>query len=154
MSAAPPDLGTLSRVVSDATAARVAERLLAAGFDDVRGPQRGVVEGMVAGDATVTQLAVRLGVSAQAVSKTVTELERSGYVRRGHHERDQRTRPLQFTPRGDELVDALRRARESVGRELGRWLGTRDTAELARLLEHAAEHLVGVQADSRMGIRL
>lgn len=150
----PPDLGSLSRVVADAIAVRVAERLLAAGFDDVRDPHRGVVEGLVAGDATVTQLAVRLGVSAQAVSKTVTELERSGYVRRGQHARDQRARPLRLTPRGDELADALRRAREAVGRELSRWLGTRDTAELVRLLEHAAEHLVGAQADSRIGIRL
>ncbi len=87
MPTAPPDLGTLSRVVADAIAARVAERLVAAGFDDVRDPQRGVVEGLVAGDATVTQLAARLGVSAQAVSKTVTELERSGYVRRGQPRR-------------------------------------------------------------------
>jgi DNA-binding MarR family transcriptional regulator len=154
MPAAALDLGSLSRLVADALAARVAARLQAAGFDDVREPQRAVVEGLVAGDVTVTHLAARLGVSAQAVSKTVTDLERAGYVQRGHHADDQRARPLAFTARGEELVEALRRARETVGRELSRWLGTRDTAELGRLLEHAAEHLVDAQADSRIGIRL
>jgi DNA-binding MarR family transcriptional regulator len=140
------DIGLLTLAVGGGITARMREQLAAAGFDDVRDAHGYVVQGLLAGDTTVTALAARLGVSAQAVSKSVTELERAGYVRRGHDPDDGRARPLQLTGRGQELVDASRRARQSVARDLARWLGTRDQAELVRLLQHAAEHYGGLDA--------
>ena len=122
------------------------EQLAAAGFDDVRDSHGYVVQGLLAGDTTVTALAARLGVSAQAVSKSVTELERAGTcavvttpttagrVRCG-------------SPRvGTHWWTRRARARQAVARDLGKWLGTRDQAELVRLLQHAAEHFGGLEA--------
>jgi DNA-binding MarR family transcriptional regulator len=138
------DIGLLTLAVASGVTARIRERLEAAGFDDVRDSHGYVVQGLLAGDTTVTALATRLGVSAQAVSKSVTELERAGYVRRGHDPDDGRSRPLQLTAHGEALVDTSRRARQAVARDLERWLGTRDQAELVRLLRHAAEHYGGL----------
>ena len=104
------------------------------------------MQGLLAGDTTVTALATRLGISAQAVSKSVAELVGAGYLVRGHDSDDRRARPLQLTARGDALIDASRRARQSVARDLGRWLGTRDHGELVRLLRHTVEHLEGLDA--------
>jgi len=140
------DIGLLTLAVAGGITARMREQLEEAGFDDVRDSHGYVVQGLLAGDTTVTALAVRLGVSAQAVSKSVTELERAGYVRRGHDPDDGRARPLELTTRGDTLVQASRRARQSVARDLSRWLGTRDQEELVRLLQHAAEHYGGLDA--------
>ena len=78
------DVGLLTLAVAGGITAAMRERLAASGFDDVRDSHGYVVQGLLAGDTTVTALAARLGVSVQAVSKSVTELERAGYVRRGH----------------------------------------------------------------------
>jgi DNA-binding MarR family transcriptional regulator len=140
------DIGLLSLALAGGLTGRMREQLTAAGFDDVRDSHGYVVQGLLAGDTTVTALAARLGVSAQAVSKSVTELERAGYLRRGRDAEDRRARPLRLTARGEALVDASRRARQAVARDLARWLGTRDEAELIRLLQHAAEHYGGLDA--------
>jgi DNA-binding MarR family transcriptional regulator len=140
------DIGLLALAVASGITASMREQMAAAGFDDVRDAHGYVIQGLLAGDTTVTALAARLGVSAQAVSKSVSELERAGYVRRGHDPDDGRARPLELTSRGDALVDASRRARRAVARDLARRLGTRDQAELVRLLQRAAEHYGALEA--------
>ena len=112
------DLGLLSLVVATGVTERISGRLADAGFDDVRDSHGYVVQGLLAGDTTVTQLGTRLGISAQAVSKTVRELERAGYVARGTDATDRRARPLRLTARGEQLVDASRRARLAVAAKL------------------------------------
>jgi DNA-binding MarR family transcriptional regulator len=140
------DVGLLSLALASGMTTRMREQLAEAGFDDVRESHGYVVQGLLAGDTTVTALAARLGVSAQAVSKSVTELEHAGYVRRDRDPDDGRSRPLTLTARGEELVDASRRARRAVARDLARGLGTRDQSELVRLLQHAAERFGGLDA--------
>ena len=102
----------------------------------------------MAGDTTVTQLASPpRGERAGRAPKTVAELERAGYARRGA------STPVtagpgrsRSRPRGDALVDASTPgAPGSRSRDLERWLGTRDTAELVRLLQHAAERYGGLE---------
>lgn len=138
------DIGLLALAVAGGVTERIRGRMAADGFGDVRESFGYVVQGLLAGDTTVSALADRLGISAQAVSKTVGELVRAGYVARGTDPEDRRARPLRLTPRGEAMVDASRRARSTVGRQLGRWLGTRDEAELVRILQHAAEHFGGL----------
>lgn len=140
------DVGLLSLALAGGMSARMRDHLEADGFDDVRDSHGYVIQGLLASDTTVTALAARLGVSAQAVSKSVTELERAGYLRRDRDPDDRRARPLRLTARGEELVDASRRARQAVARDLARWLGTCDQAELVRLLRHATEHFGGIEA--------
>jgi DNA-binding MarR family transcriptional regulator len=139
------DIGLLALAVGAGVTEQMRAHLADAGFDDVRDSHGYVVQGLLGGDTTVTALATRLGVSAQAVSKTVNELVGAGYVRRGTDPNDGRARPLRLTARGERLVDESRRARQVVARDLARWLGTRDQAELVRLLQHAAEHFGGLE---------
>src|SRR5688500_16565965 len=86
------DVGLLCQVIASATSERVLHQLAEAGFDDVRVSHGYIFQGLLAGDSTVTQLAQRLGVTAQAVSKAVTELEALGYLERQRDERDGRAR--------------------------------------------------------------
>jgi DNA-binding MarR family transcriptional regulator len=140
------DVGLLAERVAAGVVHQVRHHLAAAGFDDVREAQLHALEALRADGSTVTSLAARLGVSAQAVSKSVAELARAGYVVRGRDPGDRRARRLHLTARGEALVDASRRAREQVARDLRRWLGTRDQAELVRLLQHAEERLDALAA--------
>ncbi len=136
---ADTDIGQLCSFVAAATTGRTIERLAAEGFHDARLTHRAVFTGLVAGDRTVTQLAGRLGISSQAVSKTVSELERSGYLRKVRDGADARARLLEITERGLELVAATGRVRNAVNRDTARWLGARDVTELTRLLLALAE---------------
>jgi len=135
----PGDIGALCLVVGEAVAAAIEGRLAGEGFDGARRAPLAVLDGIAAGDRTVTALALRLGVSTQAASKTVAELVRAGWVLRHADPDDRRARVLVPSARGAELAAAARRARQAVARDLTRWLGTRDAGELARLLSTAAE---------------
>ena len=138
------DIGALARTIANGVNRRLEERLRRDGFPDVRAPHRDVLRGLVAGDTHVVELARRLDRSPQAIIKAVVGLENIRCVERGRDPDDGRTRPLLLTTRGEALVAALQRARQTESRELTRWLGTRDRAELVRLLQHAAEHLRGL----------
>jgi DNA-binding MarR family transcriptional regulator len=133
------DIGLLCEVVSSATSDRIVQELVAAGFDDLRPSHGYVFQGLVAGDTTITQLAQRLGVSAQAVSKTVTELERLGYVERRRDERDGRARSIALTHRATKMLQRSRRARATVQAEIVDALGVRDARKLAALLRSVCD---------------
>ncbi len=69
-------------------------------------------------DATTVDLADHLGITKQAASKIVEELEQWGYVTRRPHPTDRRARALGLTPKGQEYVE---RANELRGRTEDRW---------------------------------
>jgi DNA-binding MarR family transcriptional regulator len=69
-------------------------------------------------DASTVDLAARLGVTKQAASKIVAELEGWGYVERRPHPSDRRTKVLGLTPKGRAYVD---HANELWGYVEDRW---------------------------------
>ncbi|MFF6782197.1 MarR family transcriptional regulator [Streptomyces sp. NPDC012510] len=78
---------------------RIDEGVAARGFE-VR-PSYGFAFTRLAPDgATVTDLAVHLGVTKQAASQLVDELVRKGYVERRPHPQDARARLIVLTERG------------------------------------------------------
>lgn len=90
----------------------------AAGFDDVT-PLHGFAFARIAGGgASTADLASHLGVSKQAAAQLTERLVGAGYVRRGAHSRDQRSRLLTLTARGQACTHAARRAAETAVR---RW---------------------------------
>jgi DNA-binding MarR family transcriptional regulator len=141
------DVGQLCASVAAAVTRQTIERLAAEGFHDARAAHTAVFAGLVAGDRTVTELAARLGISPQAVSKTVAELERAGYLRKARDGTDARARRLEISERGAELVAATRRVRTAVNRDIVRWLGVRDVGELTRLLSALVELYHGPEPD-------
>jgi DNA-binding MarR family transcriptional regulator len=125
---------------------RVAERIRAGGFPDVRFSHGFVFQHLVPGPLPVGELARRMGVSQQAASKSAGELERLGYLERVADPADARVRPLALSARGREAVAAGRAARAQVAAELEEALGARRIATLRRALLDALEAAGGVEA--------
>ncbi|MER8224876.1 MarR family transcriptional regulator [Streptomyces sp. NPDC094143] len=99
---------------------RIHEGVLARGFEGLR-PAHGFAFARLAPDgATVTDLAVHLGVTKQAASQLVDELVRKGYAERRPHPGDARARLVVLTGRGRECTRA---AEEAAAEAVGEWQG-------------------------------
>jgi DNA-binding MarR family transcriptional regulator len=80
----------------------------------VRNAHGYVFQHLLGGPRTVGELAVLLGVTQQAASKVVVELEGLGYVERRGDETDKRVRRILLTRRGAALVERGRAARAAL----------------------------------------
>jgi DNA-binding MarR family transcriptional regulator len=113
------------------------QRVVEAGFDDLR-PTHGFAFARIShGGATTAELGEHLGVTKQAAAQIVDELVRKGYVQRTPHPTDARARLLVLTERGwactraadAASVEAVAPYREALGPE--RFAGlVRDLAAL------------------------
>ncbi|MFF5965714.1 MarR family winged helix-turn-helix transcriptional regulator [Streptomyces collinus] len=113
---------------------RINEGVLARGFEGVR-PAHGFAFARLAPDgATVTDLAVHLGVTKQAASQLVDELVRKGYAERRPHPGDARARLVVLTERGWACTRAAEEAAAEAVREWGELLGEREVRSLGRQL--------------------
>ena len=106
-----PSLIDLASLAGGAVDGHVIAALERAGHSGLRARHGYVVQRLLAGDRTVTEIARSLGVTQQATSKTVAELERLGCVERRVDPGDARRRSLALSPRGLEAVDVARSAR-------------------------------------------
>jgi DNA-binding MarR family transcriptional regulator len=142
------DLGDLDLVVSAQLLGRALERetlarLQARGHRRARSHHGYVFQHLVDGPMAIGRIAERMDVSQQAVSKTVAELERLGYVRRRPGRDDRRVRIVALTAKGRRVVDDAREIRAQISAELAAGLGERRAERLRRLL---ADGLVAVGA--------
>ncbi|WP_333743729.1 MarR family winged helix-turn-helix transcriptional regulator [Streptomyces ardesiacus] len=97
---------------------RIHEGVVARGFEGVR-PAHGFAFARLAPDgATVTDLAVHLGMTKQAASQLVEELVRKGYVERRPHPADARARLVVLTEAGRACTRA---AEEAAAEAVGAW---------------------------------
>ncbi|MFF0590450.1 MarR family winged helix-turn-helix transcriptional regulator [Streptomyces sp. NPDC003781] len=97
---------------------RIHEGVVARGFEGVR-PAHGFAFARLAPDgATVTDLAVHLGVTKQAASQLVDELVGKGYVERRPHPADARARLVVLTEAGRACTRA---AEEAAAEVVGSW---------------------------------
>jgi DNA-binding MarR family transcriptional regulator len=135
------DLSLLSLFAGWALADELQRRLADDGFADLRFADGFVFQRLVPGPATIGALAAAGGVTQQAASKAVADLERRGYVRREPDPADGRARQVALTPRGRAVVEAGRRHRSALDDELAQRLGPRRVAAARRLLADAVEAL-------------
>ena len=140
---ADADLSLVSLFAGWALADELQRRLADEGFADLRFADGFVFQQLVPGPATIGALAAAAGVSQQAASKAVADLERRGYVRREADPADRRTRCVALTSRGEAAVAAGRRHRAALDEELARRLGPRRVAAARRLLAETVEALGG-----------
>ena len=108
------DLGSLALFVGQAAAARVQADLDAAGLTGLRIAHGYLFQHLIEEEPTVGELAERMRLTQQAVSKTVAELEGLGYLERVADARDGRIRRIRLTRRGEEAVAAARRFRAGL----------------------------------------
>jgi len=106
-----------------------------------------------AGPQTIGALAERLGVSQQAASKAVADLERRGYVRREADPADGRARRAALTARSEDAIAAGRRHRAAVEAELAERLGARRVEAARRTLLDALEAFGGSAAVRNRRVR-
>lgn len=143
---AADDIGLLCLVVSNGFSNRVLASLADAGFGDARFSHGFIVQGLLAGDTTVTELAERLGISIQAVSKTVKEMESLGYLERKRDAGDARSSRLALSEKGQANLAASRAARAEVMAALRKSLGKKRMRELTDLLRLAAGEFGGLES--------
>jgi DNA-binding MarR family transcriptional regulator len=134
------DISLASLFAGWAMADEIQRRLAAAGFADVRFNDGVVNQHLIAGPLTIGALAERLGVSQQAASKSVADLERRGYVERTADPDDARARLVALTARGRGVIAAAREQRAALAGELAERLG-------ARRVESAARRLLDIVAE-------
>ncbi len=134
------DLAQLAYFVGLAANDRVLVRLEERGFDGVRASHGFIIQHLLKGPHTVGRLAGLLAISQQAVSKSVAELVRLGYLRDAPSE-DGRARTVALSSRGRSLVRVARACRKELEAELIRTAGPRAMAQARRVLLLAVDVL-------------
>jgi DNA-binding MarR family transcriptional regulator len=117
-------------------------RLHAAGHPDLRISHGFVVQHLVEGPVRIGDLATRMGVTQQAASKSVSELEALGYLERTADPRDGRARRVGLSGRGRAAVETTRAVRAGIERELAAALGA-ERLDAARMTALAALEWAG-----------
>jgi len=110
----------------------------------LRGLRKGhgyVIQRLIVGPSTASEIADLLGVSQQAVSKTVGELVSLGYVRQSVDRRDRRRRQLTLTARGRRAVAVSAAARADLLRDIAEQAGERRFATVQAVLAIIADTL-------------
>jgi DNA-binding MarR family transcriptional regulator len=140
---ADADLSLASLFTGWALADELQRRLAADGFADTRFSDGVVFQHLIGGPLTIGALAERLAVTQQAVSKSVVDLEKRGYLSRETDPADARARLVVLTSRGEAVIAASRRQRAALDAELRQALGA-DRIESARILLVDTLHHLGV----------
>ncbi len=87
----------------------------------------------------LSALATRMGVTRQAVSQLLVQVEEAGLVTREDDPTDARGVVVRFTAKGRRTLEEAVEVMEGLDRELATRLGARDLAKLSALLAALAE---------------
>jgi DNA-binding MarR family transcriptional regulator len=140
------DLVVLTQLSGFALAAAVLDRLADAGHPEVRTAHGFLIQHLINEPRPVGEIANRMGVTQQAVSKSASELESMGYLERVADPGDGRVRILRLTRRGRSLVDVTREIRRALESEIEATVGQRSARAARRGLLAALEVAGGVEA--------
>jgi DNA-binding MarR family transcriptional regulator len=145
------DLPTLAALAGAAANQYLLRRLRDDGYAGVRTSHGYVIQNLIDESPTVGELADRLGVTQQAASKTVVEMEGLGLVTRVPDPADSRVRRVTLTPRGQALLAAGRAARAELEHAVGGAVG--DLGVVRRALVSLLEHTGDLAAVVRRRVR-
>jgi DNA-binding MarR family transcriptional regulator len=118
-----PLIGALLRVSWQAVRARIQRDLIAGGFDDLGAAHLAVFQYPPPRGMRVTALADRAGMSRQAITYLIRELEARGYLERRPDPSDGRASLVHLTDRGEAAVRTIRASVISLEREWESQLG-------------------------------
>lgn len=114
-----------------------------AGYGELRESHGYLVQHLLRGPHSVGELAKLLGVTQQAVSKTVAELTRTGYLETAPSD-DARVRLVKLTTRGHASVTAARRFRARIEARFTKKLGERKARQLHSALLELVDDMGGL----------
>lgn len=109
-----PMLAAQLRLASEASHQVVFNYLRERGFADLRQSHFDLFRFPGPHGRTPTQLAAHVGLSKQALNPLLNELETLGYLTRLNNQKDRRSRTLQLTARGLDLVTTIRDALDGL----------------------------------------
>lgn len=147
------DLGHLALFVGHAVNTEVERALADKGYGDLRASHGYLVQHLVAGPRPIGDLAQRMGVTQQAVSKAVAELESLGYLERAADDDDKRVTRVGLAPRGREVVAVARRTRVALEKRLVKSQGEAAVAAARATLASVLELLGGADAVRERRVR-
>jgi len=119
------DITLAALYASRAMADDIELRLADDGFDDLRFSDGALLQHLAAGAIGIGPLAELLGITQQATSKAIADLELRGYVLRREDPQDARVRLVRLSTRGRDVLAADRLHREQLERELCDTVGPR-----------------------------
>lgn len=93
--------------------------LVAAGFEDHRVVHHNVMAHVTYEGIRLTDLAEKAGITKQAMSELVIDLERRGYLQRTADPHDRRAKLIGFTEKGRAVVQEAMRAFQEMEAALG-----------------------------------
>lgn len=99
------------------------QHLVAAGFDDHRVVHHNVMAHITQEGIRLTELAEKAGMTKQAMSELVIDLERLGYLQRSPDPRDGRAKLIDLTAKGRAAVQAAMRSFDHMHHLLAARLG-------------------------------
>ena len=109
------------------------------GFGDIRPAHSAVFGNVPAEGIRLSDLAARAGMTKQAMSELVADLEGLGYLGRRPDPSDGRSKLIEFSARGWESVHLALATFDALELELAERVGTRRITELRRTLERVLE---------------
>lgn len=112
----------------------VQRRLAGQDLGDLRFNDGVVIQHVLAAPLSITALAERMGVTQQAASKAVADLERRGLLSREPDPGDARTKLLHLTEHARNAVEATRTLRKELQGELEAEFGTERVEDARALL--------------------
>src|SRR3954447_18714150 len=133
------DLVLWTQLLAEALNTRMMEGLRERGHSELRYSHGFLFQQLVEGSRPVGEIAENLGVTSQAVSKSVRELEALGYVDRSADRADGRIRRVGLTERGRAVLEAGRSIRARLNAELVDALGGERVEVAAQTLKAALE---------------
>jgi DNA-binding MarR family transcriptional regulator len=117
------DLGAMLNRAGATVGAEVFRRVAERGYADVKRSHVAVFAGLEAGGTRITTLAEHAGISRQAMSALVSEVEQLGYVESSADPSDARATLVRLTARGVAFCRAAMAASAEVTEEVGAILG-------------------------------
>lgn len=132
------DLGYLGLFLGLRINELVAESLSSAGFQNVRQSHGYVIQHLIGGNRTITDLAGRMGVTQQAASKVVGEMVDLGILE-AVGAPDRRAKHIRLSDRGWQSVKLARKTRQRVESRLMARVGDSYAAAKATLVDCLAE---------------
>jgi len=115
------------------------ERLAAAGYRDVRSTYGYVLLAVRDHQTTGADIALLLGVSKQAASKLVDEMEHGGYVKRQPHGDDARAKSIAITSRGRRFLGVVESIYDDLEEEWSYVMGRKRLEEMRSDLRQVVE---------------
>jgi DNA-binding MarR family transcriptional regulator len=123
------DLSLLALFAGWAMTETVRRRMAENGFPEVRFNDGVVIQHLLTEPLSISALAQRMGVTQQAASKTVADMDRRGLLARHRSDTDARVTLIDLTDHARAAVDAARTHRAALDAELTADLGEARIAE-------------------------